>query len=526
MARSFLSQPTQVFNSENYDDTLVTGVSLQVSASSLEDDLNALRTQVRQVLWANVSGSWYDAITAPSGSNSARGLNTINVDLTDLEQKRFLFRRHNLNLVSIATGSNFAELSASLGTTPTNFAAVGASSATGSVVSLLTGSEGLFGAHSMAQVSGSTVITPRNLVRVRDAYNHFTLTSSNQQEVFGLIQVEGGTVSGDSFDDLTHRTQISFVHEITVNGTSSLAPASAALIGGKVIQYAYPVRVALDDIPEDAYLGNHIFIDTPMAGDSTAATLGDITLQRAIDNQVGTVTQNKNIDIALGAGFHWAFTSGSQTLWQVLSSNSEDLLTVMVDRIAMSSTFPTTFQQGISVATGSTQIDLGVLPGIINTLAGQQLVLSGGSTLGFSDQFGPLSTYTGGIIPFATATLEWTNFASDWGNQTSILGALHIISQSLSGSAQQRKRTYAGVTTTVNANTNITFPTNLDAQLGDYSGKNFLSEVNVFLNGQLLLPGSSVSDANDVYPGTSTLTGDLKFPMKLRSGSIISLEIF
>ena len=88
---------------------------------------------------ARLTGSWYDDITAPSGSLSARGLNTINVDLSDLEQKRFLFRRQNLNLVNIATGSNFALLSVSLGTAPADFAVLShplsaSSLATGSLV--------------------------------------------------------------------------------------------------------------------------------------------------------------------------------------------------------------------------------------------------------------------------------------------------------------------------------------------------------------------------------------------------------
>lgn len=96
-----------------------------------------------------MSGSWYDAITVPTGSNSARGLNTINSDLTDLEQKRLLFCVQNLNIVDIATGSNFALLSVSLGTAPSNFAVVGhpilpISNATGSLVALLSGTEGVY----------------------------------------------------------------------------------------------------------------------------------------------------------------------------------------------------------------------------------------------------------------------------------------------------------------------------------------------------------------------------------------------
>lgn len=525
MGRSFLSQPTQVFKSEDYDDALTTGASLQVSSSNLETDLNAIRTQIRQLLWANVSGSWYDAITAPSGSNSARGLNTINVDLTDLEQKRFLFRRQVLNLVQVATGSNFVQLSASLGTVPTQFVAVGVTNASGSIVAELTGSEGTYGSHSVAQVSGSTVITPKNLVLIRDAYNHFALTASNSQEIFGLIQVEAGTVNGNLINDSTHRAQISFVYEVTVNGTSSLQPVNPAFIGGQVIQYAYPIRTSLDDLPEDAYLGNHIFLDMPGVGDATAATLGDITLQRAIDNQAGTVTQgSKNIDIALTSGFHWAYLTGSQTIWQI-AAGAENTLLVNVDRMTVSSTFPTAFQTGINVATGSTQINVGVIPGTINTLSGSQLVLSGGSTLGFSDFFGPSSTYTGGIIPFAKSTSEWNSFTTYFGNTSSVLGALTALSQSISGSSTRIRRT-AGVTANLSANTNASFGVNLDAPLVDYSSKDFLNEVNVYLNGQLLSPGLTIADDDDVYPGTSPANGDLKFPYNIRSGSVISVEVF
>lgn len=530
MARSFLSQPTQVFNSELYDDTLLVGAALQTSSVSLEGDLNSIRTQLRQILWANVSGSWYDVVTAPSGGMSARGLNIINLDLTDLEQKRFLFRSQSLNLVNVATGSNFAQLSNSLGTAPSNFAAVNVTFASGTVVALLSGTEGAFGTHSVAQVSGSSVITPKNLVIVRDAWTHYPLTASlSGQQIFGLLQTESGTITGDAFNDIDRRTQISFVVETMSNGTSSIVAAPSSDIGGRTVTYMYTRRTALDNIPEDAYLSDAIFADTAgFVSASAVVVFSDITLQNAINNQVGNVTQNKNINIVLGAGFSWAYLSGTKELWKITSSDTADLLTVAVDRMSVSSTFPTTFQQGISVATSSvlSQIDVGVIAGTINTLSGTQLVLSGGSTLGFSDFFGPSSTYTGGIIPFATGTIEWNRFVTGYGNGTSVLGAFYFVSQSLSASAQRRLRFTAGITTTVNANVNVTFPTNLDAALGNYVAKDFLKEVNVYLNGQLLFPGLTVGDPNDVYPGTSPTTGDLRFPYRLRSGSIISMEIF
>lgn len=529
MARTFISQPTQIFRSEEYSDTQPAGSTLQTNSTNLETDLNAIRSQIRKLLWAGLTGSWYDAVTAPSGSNSARGLNTINVDLSDLEQKRFLFRRQNLNLVSVATGSNFAFLSVSLGTAPANFAVVShplsaSTFATGSIVALLSGSEGAYGAHSMAQTSGSSVLTPKNLVIVRDYWTGMRITSSLGRDVYGLLQIESGT-SGHAFNDTTHRTQISFVVEQVQNNTSSLVPAASGLIGGKSVSYAYVRRVALDDIPEDAYLSETIFIDfNDGGGGGSGAALSDITLDRAIDNQSGIVSQDQNIDIRLAAGTHWAFLSASKELWRLDSSDTTDVLTVAVDRFTVSSSAASVFQAGISVATGSTPINLGLAAGTIATLSGSHLILSGGGRLNFSDFWGPQSNYSGGAIPLASSTLEWNNFVQGFGSQHTILGAFNYLSSSLSSSVV-RVRYTAGVTADINPNVNVTFPDNLDAALGSYVGKNFIKDLNIHLNGQLLLPGSSI-ETNDVYPGTSAATGDLKFPMELRSGSLISMEIY
>ena len=530
MARTFISQPNQIFSSEDYDDSLSPGSTLQTTSTTLESDLNAIRTQLRQLLWAGVSGSWYDAITAPSGSNSARGVNTLNVDLSDLEQKRFLFRRQNLNLVDIATGSNFALLSVSLGTAPADFAVVShpllaATMASGTLAAALSGSEGAYGAHSMAQTSGSSTITPKNLVVIRDAWTGLQLTGALGRDVYGLMQVESGTLTGQSFNDTNHRTQISLVVETVVNGTSSLMPAPAGSVGGKTIEYSYVRRVALDDIPEDAYLSNTIFLDFAEPASGNFAQISDITLDRAIDNQVGTVTQDQNIAIRIAAGFSWTFLSGTKELWKLTSSDSGDSLAVAVDNLSFNTATPASFTDGIRAATSLSEIQLGVVSGTINTLTGTTLVLKGGQQLNFSDFFGGTSTYLGGQIPFATSTLEWNNFATDFGDQTSLLGALHFLSQSVSGT-NKRSRFNAGVTANpAAADANITFPTNLDAQLGSYVGKDFKKDLEIYLNGILLLPGTS-TDTNDVYPGTSAATGDLKFPYKLKSGSQIAMVIY
>jgi len=87
-----------------------------------------------------------------------------------------------------------------------------------------------------------------------------------------------------------------------------------------------------------------------------------------------------------------------------------------------------------------------------------------------------------------------------------------------------------GVTTgAISANTNVsgtTTPVNLDATLGDYSGVTFVTKVNVYVNGALQRNGADASANFDVYPGTDTSSGDLKFENALRSGDTIVMEIF
>lgn len=60
MATQKIDQETQVGQSDLYDDQLSTGASLQSSAANLRDDLNAIRTQLRQIIHGEVIGHWYD----------------------------------------------------------------------------------------------------------------------------------------------------------------------------------------------------------------------------------------------------------------------------------------------------------------------------------------------------------------------------------------------------------------------------------------------------------------------------------
>ena len=57
-SRTFIRQDKQVRPSEAYDDTVPHGVALETDAENLQDDVNALRSQIRRILGED---NWYDA---------------------------------------------------------------------------------------------------------------------------------------------------------------------------------------------------------------------------------------------------------------------------------------------------------------------------------------------------------------------------------------------------------------------------------------------------------------------------------
>jgi hypothetical protein len=530
MPRTFVDQPTQIFHSDDYNDQFASGVQLVSSSTSLEDDLNALRTQVRQVLWAADAGNWYDGVQGVANVKPARGLNTINSALATVEAQRFLYDIQSMAYVVVPSGSNWVGLTVSGSTAPSGLAAVGlgttTGSFTGSIVATLAGPA--WTAHSFNLVSGTSPINPRNLMVVRDAYTHkaFLDPVYDDHEVYGLLQIDSGALDGQAFADTNPgRTQISFVVEYP---SGTYVAASTASIGGKIINYTYRQRTTYLGLPEDAY-SHTVFVDvTPMV--SGFANLSDITLQRAIDNQGNTtVTSTYDTLINLAGGGSWTLSDGNKTLLGVDQSGGGSVSvsgsSFNVDALVNN------FSKGMSVATGTLNpLSLFVTPGIISSTG--QMVLQAGTNLRvqasagvlqFQDQYGIL--IGSGTINFANAQSEWNNFYDLFGN-VSILKALDNLSSSLSSSYVTRNRASAGVTPVggVAANVNVTYPTNLDAPLLNYVGRDFVKDMNIYLNGVLCFPALDTS--GDVYPGTSPTSGDLKFPMKVRSGSVISMEIF
>lgn len=507
MARTFIRQDTQIRQSDVFTDNLAAGVTLQSGAANVEDDLNSLRSRVHDLL--NVQASnWYAALNVPSylDPGAARGVNNLNTDLHAVERKRVLVANFIDITVAVPALQNWVVLAApELPTTPGDVAAIGSVTTLGSVAAYVAS----FGAHSLALVTGGAAISPKNLCDVYDNTTGQAILSGGRQ-VYALFQtesnVDGSTMSGTTPD----RAQLSFVR---INATdTALEAVPVADIAGKSIDYTNILRKGLTDLTEQDFL----------RGTTAQVPTGtSVTRQVAYDGQ-GTapveLTTNATLDLN-AAGEFWKIrdlvnadlftitegsTGGTTTLQVGTDVDTLDVNAVVND-----------FNTGIRAATGSQRIDIGVTAGVIESKASNDLRLLGAVKLKLDDSYQPGSSWvaTDGIS-LADASAEWTSFKASYG-EVSLLSAIVTAKNSNTRGA----KVYAVLTANVNAGVDVggvSGGANLDAQLPNMSGGNFLTGYDVFLNGNLLRPGANVGAGHDYYPGTSLPNGQLMFAFKLK----------
>lgn len=248
MARSKIRQSDQLRQSLSYIDTLAAGITLETSSVNVQTDLNAIRSQIKRLLWDDAAGKWYDDV--PTINGKKRAVRDLNFDLDALEERRFLHRRRVLTDITVPTGQNFVVLSVAASEAPPDVAAVGTGSALGAVVASLPGSTG---SHSLVTVAGPDAITPKNLVVTTDGSTAELIPSDNKP-ILALIQAASGVIDGDTFNDTTKRVQLSFVR---VNSTGDgLEAVPVGDIQGKVINYLWVRRRTLvpASLPEEAFL--------------------------------------------------------------------------------------------------------------------------------------------------------------------------------------------------------------------------------------------------------------------------------
>lgn len=500
MTSSSLRQDRQVRNSSTYLDNLVAGATLESGATFAEDDNNALRSMALQHKNVQSGGNWYDALLTPSNfeGGAARGIDNIGQDLHELERKRLLRRISQIGM-NVAGGAGQA-VTLGLSEIPGNTTiAIGVVNTLGTVVA----TAGTFGTAGLDEVAGANALQPKNLVRMIDSTTRDPITDVSDREVYGLLQsesaIDGSTASGTT----PNRLQISFVVH---NGTGDdLELAAAGTLTGVSFDYANVERSALDDVPEEAFLGGS-FVD---AGASNATRESGYTNQGTAPVELAT-----NADLDLATSVEWAIRDNLDADLLNLAEGSAGgttTLTIGADvDVYQNSAQDVDFNAGVTANEGGTRpIDVGVADGIVEATAGD-LELQAAAELLLDDGNRSGSTWASNGLKLSDTQAEWDALETAYGAELSLAAMLTDAKTTSSV-----RKVQAVVTANVSANNNVSGPAtdnNLDVELGDLSGGNFVDDYDFAVNGAYVISGVG----NEVFPGTSLALGQVQFNFNLQ----------
>jgi hypothetical protein len=363
----------------------------------------------------------------------------------------------------------------------------------------------------MSEVSGVTAVSPKNLCDVVDGATRDPILSSNRV-VYALFQTESATDGSTMTGTTPNRAQLSFVRINAAGDDLEACPVSD--IENKVINYCSVERKALEDFNEQDFLKGNV--DVP--GGTT------VTRQVSYDNQGTTpvdLLTNATLDLE-GAGLVWAIRDDLQALlFRIIEGSaggtSEVELGPDVDVFDVDAAL-NDFAEGLRVDTAGQRINIGETAGLIESTGANDLRMLGAGELYLDDgnQAGSTWAQTAGI-KLSDTTAEWDAFETQFG-EVSLLSAI----TSAATTSSRGTKVYAVVTTAIAADVNVTGAggsPNIDAQLPNMSTGDFLTDYDIFLNGELLRPGANAAANHDYYPGTSLANGDLKFEFNLKAGS-------
>lgn len=370
---------------------------------------------------------------------------------------------------------------------------------------------GTFGNHALSQVAGNNSTAPKNLVPIVDSTTHDPILSSGRR-VYALFQSESVTDGSTVSITTPNRAQLSYVR-LDAAGTA-LEAVPVGDVSGMIVHYSATERKALEDFNEQDFLRGAT-LDVPS---STT-----VTRQVAYDNQGTTPVElgtNATLDLN-SAGIAWKVRDlVNADLLRILEGStggtSEVQLGIDVD-VFNNDAVLNDFRTGLRANTSGTRpVHVGVNDGVVESSAGDLRVMGFGELfLDDGNQTGSTWAQTSGI-KLSDTTAEWDAFEAAYG-EVSLLSAI-----TTAFDANERKpKVYAVVTLTTAADTDVGGVgggTNLDAQLPNMSGGSFLTDYDVFLNGQLLRPGANSAANNDYYPGTSLANGQLKFEFQVKAG--------
>jgi hypothetical protein len=230
------NQLLQTSNSQTYDDTLNVP-NAEISSTNLESDLNFIRSQLKQI-----TGE-LDWFALPSSSIRDLALST---GITKL----FTYYRTEFPTVLIPNTKTYAQLS--LVNQPPSINLALDSNAIGAIAAELL---------TISGVNHSLITSPNrtNLVLVRDHSTLKAITDSNGNTVYGLLQVEIGSINGNPFAlSGINSAQISLV--IINKSTGNLEEADVFAVQNKTIQYSYQKRESFTNLEEDAFNQANTFL--------------------------------------------------------------------------------------------------------------------------------------------------------------------------------------------------------------------------------------------------------------------------
>ena len=383
------------------------------------------------------------------------------------------------------------------------------------------------------EVAGLHALAPKNLLQIMDGatgdpiLTAGTGTSPAGKRIWGLFQGESGVVDGATITDATTtRVQISFVIANTSN--DDLVLVDGAEMGGKTINYCYNERVRLEDLTEGDFLNS--------AAMDIGAGAVTPTRQNSYDNQGTTiVNQTTNATLDLAAGTTWEIGDlASAALFSITEGSGGGTSDVAVGSDV--DTFDVDaadndFLNGVSVDTGSasTTLNLGVTANQIDSggaltvrsASATDLTLLGGNELFMDDGNRGGSTWATAGILLTDTTAEWDALEVCYPGEPS-LAAMLCTALTTADFAKTCANVIGGATT---ANSNVSSGDgNLDAALGDLSGGTFITDHDIFLNGQLLRSGVDLNADHDVYPGDdldNTADAQLKFEFVVKTNDVI-----
>lgn len=242
---------------------------------------------------------------------------------------------------------------------------------------LVTAQATTFGAHNLDEVTGQNPLSPKNLLLVWDGDTGDPIESAGRQ-VYALLQHESGATDGTDFTDTTpQRAQVSFVRP---NATyDDLEAVPVVDIENQKTNLSFADRRNLDSWTEQDFLSGIRHIDLGVAGSAT-------TLDNAIDNQGATpATQATDISIRIDDTKKWAFQdpSGANDILAAIAASGADEVEINADifDVNVGGAGTIDFDNGATVDSGGTPINLGVTPGQIDSGASALSLVSTGAAV-------------------------------------------------------------------------------------------------------------------------------------------------